>query len=244
MPGRTGKTNPPSIRRVESVHGQFPRDGEVIRDPAVSMGMSVDRKRGQQVVSEQWLLTVDEIQGRSTAEGALLRAGQAGDRAALDQLLALQERGVLAVCRGILHHAEDAEDAAQETLFRALSALPRFRGDASFRTWLLRIAVNVSLNWRRARRPTEPLDEEDSSVPSGVASPEEIVLLRLQVNEALGGLPPERRAVFLLREQEGWDVAEIGAAMGWNVKRVYNELFKARRSLTEWQARSAKDEEP
>ena len=43
------------------------------------------------------------------------------------------------------------------------------------------------------------------------ASPEEIVLLRLQVNEALGGLPPERRAVFLLREQEGWDVAEIGA---------------------------------
>ena len=47
-----------------------------------------------------------------------------------------------------------------------------------------------------------------------------------------------------LREQEGWDVTEIGMAMGWNVKRVYNELFKARRSLNEWQARRAKDHEP
>ena len=55
---------------------------------------------------------------------------------------------------------DDADDAAQETYFRALRALPRFRGDSSFRTWLLRIAVNVCLNWKRDHPSTEPWDEE------------------------------------------------------------------------------------
>jgi RNA polymerase sigma-70 factor, ECF subfamily len=182
---------------------------------------------------------VDEMP--SVGEAALVRAGQRGDRAALDDLLEQHERRVLAVCRGILGHAEDAEDAAQETLYRALCALPRFRGDASFRTWLLRIAVNVSLNWKRNRRPTEVWDPEQFDPPEDGASPEEIVLLRLQISEALAVLPPHRRAILLLRELEGWDVEEIGKAMGWNTKRVYNELYKARHAVFEWQARNEKE---
>jgi RNA polymerase sigma-70 factor, ECF subfamily len=185
----------------------------------------------------QGSVAVDEFPGVSAGELALVRAGLAGDRSALEQLLALHERRVLAVCRGVLGHAEDAEDAAQETFFRALRALPRYRGDASFRTWLLRIAVNVCLHWQRSRRPTEPWDEEDPLLPTD-ASPEAIVLLRLQVREALSELPPHRRAVLLLREMEGWSVAEIGQAMRWNEKRVNNELFKARRTLAEWQVRN------
>jgi RNA polymerase sigma-70 factor (ECF subfamily) len=190
-----------------------------------------------EVVSIQGSFIVDEFQAASVGEAALVRSGQAGDRGALDQLLALHERRVLAVCRGVLGHAEDAEDAAQETLFRALRALPRFRGEASFRTWLLRIAVNVCLNWKRNRHPTEPWDEEDPLIPTD-ASPEALVLLRLQVREALNELPAHRRAVLLLREMEGWSVAEIGQAMRWNEKRVNNELFKARRTLAEWHARN------
>jgi RNA polymerase sigma-70 factor (ECF subfamily) len=173
------------------------------------------------------------------AEAALIQAGRAGDRAALDQLLAPHERRVLAVCRGILGHEEDAEDAAQETIYRALRALPHFRGDSSFRSWLLRIAVNVSLNWKRDRRPTEPWEEETAGATSEAASPEEIVLLRMEIAAVLRHLSPDRRAILLLRELEGWDVPEIGQAMGWNVKRVYNELFKARRAVAEWQARNA-----
>jgi RNA polymerase sigma-70 factor (ECF subfamily) len=188
---------------------------------------------GQAVSIAEWSITVNEWE--EVAETALLRAGQAGDRAALDQLLARHERRVLAVCHGVLGHADDAEDAAQETFLRALRSLPRFRGDSSFLTWLLRIAVNVSLNWRRGRRPTAPLDLEPA-FPAG-DSPETIVLMRLEVQEALRGLPAHRRAALLLREMQGWSVEEIGAAMGWSTKRVYNELFKARRAVAEWQAR-------
>jgi RNA polymerase sigma-70 factor (ECF subfamily) len=186
---------------------------------------------------------MDGIQGPSAGETALLQAGRAGDRDALDRLLALHEGRVHAVCRGVLGHAEDAKDAAQETFYRALCALPRFRGDASFRTWLLRIAMNVSLNWKRRRRPTEAWEEEQlpPAAPGASLSPEATVMLRMQVSEALNALPPQRRAAFLLREVEGWDVNEIGTAMGWNTKRVYNELFKARRALLEWQARHAEE---
>ena len=128
--------------------------------------------------------------GEERTGAALLRAAQAGDPAALDQLLSPHARGLLLFCRGILGHAEDAEDAAQETLFRALRALPRFQQrQASFRTWLFRIALNLCLDWKRDHRPTEPWDEE-ALVPGGgaPASPETIALRRLQIVEALGAL--------------------------------------------------------
>jgi RNA polymerase sigma-70 factor (ECF subfamily) len=187
---------------------------------------------------QQWLAAVGERDQPPAAESALLRAAQAGDPAALDQLLALHERSLLAFCRGILRHTEDAEDAAQETFFRSLRALPRFQpGRAAFRTWLFRIAVNVCLNWKRDRRPTEPWDEEQPGAPHQAASPEAIALERLRVMEALSILPPRHRVIFLLRVLEGWSVAEIGTVMGWNSKRVQNEMYKARRTLAEWQAR-------
>jgi RNA polymerase sigma-70 factor, ECF subfamily len=200
-------------------------------------------RRGERIVSvRQWSLAVSESDERIDVEAALLRAGQAGDRAALDRLLALHERALLAFCRGILGRFEDAEDAAQETLFRALRALPRFRPDqATFRTWLFRIAINVCLDWKRRHRPTEPWGEERSVSAREASSPEALALRRLQMMEALQKLPPRHRAIFLLKVLEGWSVAEIGAAMGWNPIRVQNELAKARRTLVEWQRRNAEE---
>src|SRR5215472_9271603 len=72
-----------------------------------------------------------EIFAAPTAETALLSAGQSGDPAALEQLLALHKPALYGLCRGILGHAEDAEDAVQETFLRALRGLCRFRGEAS-----------------------------------------------------------------------------------------------------------------
>src|SRR5947207_15881262 len=83
-----------------------------------------------------------EVEEGPREEARLLEAARAGDRAALAQLLAPHERRLYTLCRGILGHAQDAEDAVQETYLRAVGAIPRFRGDAHFRIWLFRIAVN------------------------------------------------------------------------------------------------------
>jgi RNA polymerase sigma-70 factor (ECF subfamily) len=175
----------------------------------------------------------------SAREAALLQAGQAGDRAALEQLLAPHRRPLLALCQGILAHAEDAEDAAQETFLRVLRALSSFRGDASFRSWLFRIAVNVCLKRKSRHRPTEAWDDQHPGAALDSASPEAIALRHLRVMEALQALPPRHRAILLLKEREGWSVAEIAAVMGWSPIRVKNELSKARRTLVEWRQREA-----
>jgi RNA polymerase sigma-70 factor, ECF subfamily len=172
-------------------------------------------------------------------EAHLLRAGQAGDRTALEQLLMPYERPLYALCRGILGHADDAEDAVQETFLHALRALPGFRGDSAVRSWLYRIAVNVCLDRKRSYQPTEPWDEERCPLHSHSRSPESIALGHLRLLEALGTLLPRQRAVLLLKELEGWSVPEIAAAMRLNEKRVYNELYKARRALADWQQRDA-----
>lgn len=195
------------------------------------------------MVGLQGWVVAGDTGGGAVTEAALLRAGQAGDRAALERLLAPHKGPLLALCYGVLGDPDDAEDAAQETFLRALRALPRFRGEASFRTWLFRIAINTCLNWKRDRRPTEPLDESRSLTPFLADSPETVALRRLQVTEALNTLRPHHRAVLLLKEREGWSVAEIGAALRWNKKRVENELYRARRALVDWRRDEGEGEE-
>jgi RNA polymerase sigma-70 factor (ECF subfamily) len=189
------------------------------------------------------------------AEAALLREGRAGDRAALERLISLHKRPLFALCFRMLGNADDADDAVQETFLRALRALPAFRADAAFRTWLYRIAVNVCLKCRAAHAPTVPLDEQRGHASCGApgalwrgsdsdgvgASPELLALRQLRLQEALDVLPPRQRAVLLLKEREGWSMAEIGAAMGWNEKRVENELYRARRALVLWRRREAEE---
>jgi RNA polymerase sigma-70 factor (ECF subfamily) len=176
-------------------------------------------------------------------EAAPLRAALAGDREALEQLVARHKRPLFTLCYGILGHAEDAEDAVQESFLRALRALPRFRGDATFRTWLFRIAVNVCLNRKRDHRPTEPWDEERLTSQQPAASPEALALRRLEMIEALRALLPRHRAILLLKEREGWSIAEIGAALGWTSKRVEHELARARHALAAWREREAREGE-
>jgi RNA polymerase sigma-70 factor (ECF subfamily) len=195
------------------------------------------------MLSSQGCLALSEIEGGRTDESELLRAGQAGDLAALDRLLERHKRPLLGLCCGMLGHGEDAEDAVQETFLRALRGLSSFRGEAAFRTWLFRIAVNICLRWKAGRHATEPWDEEQAALLPGTASPEAIALGRLQVMEALNSLPPERRAILLLKEREGWSVAEIALTMRWNEKRVRNELYKARLALVEWRRREADEGE-
>jgi RNA polymerase sigma-70 factor (ECF subfamily) len=187
----------------------------------------------------QGCIALSEIEGVRGDESELLRAGRAGDLAALDELLERHKPPLLGLCCGILGHADDAEDAVQETFLRALHGLAGFRGDAAFGTWLFRIAVNVCLRWKAGRHPVEPWDEDQAARGPDAASPETIALGHLRVMEALSSLPPDRRAVLLLKEREGWSVAEIALTMRWREKRVRNELYKARLALVEWRRREA-----
>ena len=88
-------------------------------------------------------------------------------------------------------------------------------------------------------RSSAAWDEERCTTPPEAASPEAIALRRLRAAEALQSLLPRHRAILLLKEREGWSVAEIAAALGCKEKRVENELAKARRALVEWRRRDA-----
>jgi RNA polymerase sigma-70 factor, ECF subfamily len=206
--------------------------------PPRSVSNLMKRAEGERrMVSVRAWLAVGETRDGS-GEAALLVAGRAGDPAALEQLLALHQRALHRLCLGVLGHPEEAEDAVQETFLRALRSLSGFRGEAAFRTWLFRIALNLCLRWKASRPATEPWDEAELSTPLA-ASPEAIALRHLRMREALARLMPRQRAVLLLKEREGWSVAEIGQAMGWKPSRVEYELHRARRALIEWRRREA-----
>jgi RNA polymerase sigma-70 factor (ECF subfamily) len=174
----------------------------------------------------------------------LLRAGQQGDRGALELLFWRHEGDLFRVCRSMLATPSDAEDAVQESFLRALRALAsgpaHFRGDATVRTWLFRIAMNVCLEWKRrdavrVLSAAVPLDgETGEAVTERAPSPEDETVARLTVRAALLSLPARSRALLVLREQEQWSCAEIGALLGWGERKVQNELAKARRALARW----------
>lgn len=178
----------------------------------------------------------------------LLRAGQAGDSAALERLLMRHEPSLYQLCLGMLGHPSDAEDAVQETFLRGLRALTGpgrsgFRGDASVKTWIFRIGINVCLEWRRARRLALSLDDVSFDLPDSAPTPEVSALRRLRIRDAFRNLMPRQRALLLLKELEGWSVGEIAQAFGWNEKKVNNELYKTRRALAAWRERDAQESE-
>jgi RNA polymerase sigma-70 factor (ECF subfamily) len=183
-----------------------------------------------------WPSATGEEAGQRS-EAGLLHAARTGDRAALEALVARNKRPLYALCYGMLGHHDDAEDAVQETFLLALRALPDFRGESSLRTWLHRIALNLCLRVKARRPATESWNEECPATATNAVSPEQIAMRHLHLREALAMLRPRQRAVLLLKELEGWSMAEIGAALGWNEKKVENELYRARRALLEWRRR-------
>jgi RNA polymerase sigma-70 factor (ECF subfamily) len=171
-------------------------------------------------------------QNPADSDASLLSRGRSGDRRALETLLERHEPDLLRLCRSMLARKDDADDAVQEAFLRALRSLHGFRGDSSVRTWLYRIAINVCLEWRRSRGfAHEPLESDFATLHP---TPEASTLLRARLAEALASQLPRQRAVILLKEAHGFSVAEIAAAMGWPSARVQNELYRARKYLTEW----------
>jgi RNA polymerase sigma-70 factor (ECF subfamily) len=129
---------------------------------------------------------------------------------------------------------EDAADLAQDVFVRAFKGLARFKGESSIRTWLYRVAVNVSLNRVAVRRPaTEPLDATDHVDPQFVHPLDALARGRqlTRVRDAIRRLPPKQRATLILRVYQDMDYGEIAHVVGGTVGAVKANFFHALASL-------------
>jgi len=149
------------------------------------------------------------------SDQVLIAAWLAGDEAAAS---ALVERHTNALARFLAAAGarEDLEDLVQETFVKAFRSVQRFKGSASFRTWLLAIGSNTLKDARRKRRP-QVLSIEDREIVATSGNPHDGVVERDllgRLQEEVGHLPPMQRDVFLMRAQQGAAYDEIAAALG------------------------------
>jgi len=165
-------------------------------------------------------------------DGQLVERAQAGDLAAFECLVR-QHQGRLYgyLCR-VSRNAADAEEMTQETFVKAWDGLAGFRGRASFKTWLFRIATNLWINRFSRRKPLEPLTEDFSAGPR-FEPVESFRRSRLgeRINRALAGLPADQRSALVLSIYEELSHDEIAAAMGRSEASVNMLLYRARMSL-------------
>ncbi len=191
-------------------------------------------------------------------DAALVRRAKAGELEAFEALVGRHERAVYALARRMLQNEQDAEDVTQQTFLSALEHLQGFREEASFSTWLLRIATHAGLKIIRKRRGLEMTSLEQATEPQdgyeGIPhpeyitdwskSPEELVLqnetLRL-IEEALAQIDEKHRFVFLLRDVEGLSVKETAEVLGLSEANVKVRLLRARLQLREVLTRSFGD---
>src|SRR5689334_20030327 len=169
-------------------------------------------------------------------DAALVRRVTDGDVAAFEELVDRHRPVVVRVAAGIVG-AEEAEDVSQDAFLRAFHRLARFRGDAPFRSWLLRITHNAALDHLARRRP-EPVDpqEFDASEPSGSRPPAERLELRERIERLerkLHGLSAQHRTVLVLRDAEGMSYEEIADITDSPLGTVKGRLHRARREFVE-----------
>jgi RNA polymerase sigma factor (sigma-70 family) len=154
-----------------------------------------------------------------------------GDRRAIAAIFERYQHELYGFCLGILGEPEDAQDALQNTMVKVLKALPGEEREVALRPWLYRIAHNEAVELRRTRRPIQALDDylvdRQSSVAERAEQREQLGWLL----EDLADLPDRQRTVLVMRELNGLDFAEIGAALDTSAAVVRQSLYEARRNL-------------
>ena len=179
-------------------------------------------------------------------ESILVDRARAGDDTAFTELLNRYERKILRLAKNITQNDEDAEDVLQETFLKAYSHLDKFKGDAKFYTWIVRIAVNEALMKLRKRKSDksvsldEQLDTGEDFVPREIAvwedNPEQSYSrdeMKDILDKAVEALPPIFRSVFVLRDIEEMSTEETADALGISIPAVKSRLLRARLQLRE-----------
>ncbi len=167
-----------------------------------------------------------------------------GDKRAFELLVEKYRRKIGRLLSRMVRDPEEVEDIAQETFIKAYRALPQFRGDAAFYTWLYRIAVNTAKNYLAARNRSmlavsEVTGEdeeggEERHVAPDIDTPDAQLLskqIAYAVTEAVEALPEELRTAITLREIEGMSYEDIAVFMGCPIGTVRSRIFRAREAI-------------
>ncbi len=181
--------------------------------------------------------------GEFESDQALVERAQRGDKRAFDMLVRKYQQRIMKVLSRYVRDPMEVQDLAQETFIKAYRALPRFRGDSAFYTWLYRIAINTAKNHivSQGRRPpqsdidaTEAETYEGESALKEYASPEREVLrdeIKETVFRAIDELPEDLKTAITLRELEGMSYEEIADAMECPIGTVRSRIFRAREAI-------------
>lgn len=177
-------------------------------------------------------------------DAELVARVQRGDKRAFDLLVLKYQRKIMRLLSRMIRDPAEIEDVAQETFIKAYRALPQFRGESAFYTWLYRIAINSARNWQQAsgRRPVSlsALENEDGETfsqidtLSDIGTPESMMASQQvvqAVNDAIKDLPEDLRTAIVLREIEGMSYDDIAQTMGCPIGTVRSRIFRAREAI-------------
>jgi RNA polymerase sigma-70 factor (ECF subfamily) len=176
----------------------------------------------------------------------LVERVQNGDKKAFDLLVSKYQRKLMRLVSRLVYDQAEAEDVVQDAFIKAYHALPQFRGDSAFYTWLYRIGINTAKNYlvsqgRRAPTSTDADAEQAETFEDGgqlrdINSPESLLATKQiaeTVNSAMDALPDELRTAITLREIEGLSYDEIAEIMGCPIGTVRSRIFRAREAIAE-----------
>ena len=179
-----------------------------------------------------------------TTDAQLVRRVQKGEKGAFDLLVLKYQHKIVNLVMRYVRDPDQALDITQEAFLKAYRALPRFRGDAAFYTWMYRIAVNTAKNYLAAQR-RRPMDVEldmqdpeqyelhaklkETDTPEGMTLSHE---LHETVERAIAALPDDLRTAIVLRELDGMSYEEIAQTMECPVGTVRSRIFRARDAIS------------
>ena len=181
--------------------------------------------------------------GESVADQELVLRVQKGDKRAFDILVSKYQYKIVKLVTRYVHDQTEALDVAQEAFIKAYRALPGFRGDSAFYTWLYRIAINTAKNYlvAQGRRPpgsdidaSEAEQYESAALLKEIDTPERLLLrdeIEATVFRAIEALPEDLRTAITLRELEGMSYEEIAQSMGCPIGTVRSRIFRAREAI-------------
>ncbi len=177
-------------------------------------------------------------------EPDILKAAQRGDELAFTQIVETFQRPVYNLCYRMLGNAEEAEDAAQESFWRAYQAIKKYDSERSFPTWLLSITAHYCIDQQRRRKlPTTDLDDylSETAPDINTPNPEKFTVMgenQAQIQNLLSQLPDYDRAAIILRYWHEYSEEEISQTLDISVSAVKSRLFRARRKLAKvWETK-------